>query len=173
MPRWVLWVALLLLAGLAGWKALALYTSTPSGSGLVMPDVGAHGGDPSQSPFARSRPTTGPDTPFGVLANEGLGELKGEPLGVAPPPGVTRAGGFQRRFGAELHQQASYRLAGPAQPAVDHYRAAFAAKGFRVIKDNPGRDGLRTVVFWNDEGRRIILTAGEGRLTLTAMLPVK
>lgn len=164
---------LLLLAGLAGWKALDLYTSARTGSGLVIPDVGGHPSDPSQPPFARSRPGTGPDSPAGVFANEGLGELKGEPLGIAPPPGAVRAGGFQRRAGPDIHQQASYRLAGPVQPAVDHYRAAFTAIGFRVIKDRAGRDGLRTVVFWNDDGRRVILTAGEGRVTLTAMLPVK
>jgi len=173
-PRWVLWALLLLLVGVAGWHALGLYTSTrQTAPGLVLPDVGAHGGDLSQSPFAHSRPTSGPDSPAGVLANEGLAEFKGEPLGVAPPTGMVRTGGFQRRFGGELHQQATYRLGGPAQPSVDHYRAALTAKGFRVLKDTPGRDGLRTVVFWSQDGRRVVLTAGEGRLTVTAISPVK
>ena len=153
----VLWGLLIVLMALAAWQGYVYFSSPSDRFTPAIPDVGAHPGDLSRSPYA-SAPSTGPAGPGSVLSDEGRQALMADPLGIAPPAGAARTGGFQRPHGRDLHQLATYSFRGEESAVADHYRQAFAARGYQVLKDAPGRDGLRTLVFWHNAAPRAVLT---------------
>lgn len=89
-------------------------------------------------------PAWGADFPLDAA---GLSNFRGDPGGVAPPPGSRRMYGVQRRTEDEVERQAHYRAPGPIDAAAAHYEAALAAMGYRRLKHSPAANRGSVLVF--------------------------
>ncbi|MGC9453605.1 MAG: hypothetical protein ACP5HU_01960 [Phycisphaerae bacterium] len=86
----------------------------------------------------------------------GLRRLGPEPGGIAAPPDARRHEAFERRSGDRVEQLATYSVpAGSFDEVVEHYTAAAAESGFKLLGERSTEDA-RVVVF-NRNGAQAVL----------------
>lgn len=98
---------------------------------------------PKIVPWEANSPTGGVGSPAAAM---GLRPLAGDPGGIAPPSGATRASAFERKLSDALEQQARYQWWGEPAEAAAHYRKILQQRGFALASDRVGKQGWRTMV---------------------------
>ena len=79
------------------------------------------------------------------LAPAALKPLDPDPGRIPPPEGAIRRSAFERRTGDRAEKFALYSWPGRLADAAEHYKAAFAAAGLRLLSDRTSKAKTRPV----------------------------
>jgi len=124
---------------------------------LLNPQKAPHKAEVAQGTGAVSQPGWMDDRPIRdlgeVAANpsreSGWAPVNDDPLGVRPPPGAQRLGAYRHEKG---YWQGRYSFRGELSDALEHYREAFQARRFELLKDWSDQSGWHWLVFVGNNG---------------------
>lgn len=99
---------------------------------------------PGDAEAPAPRPATGPGEMIrDPLAPAALKPLDHDPGGIAPPEGAIRRSAFERRTGDQAEKFALYNWPGRLADAAEHYKAAFAEAGLKLLSDRTAEPRTR------------------------------
>jgi hypothetical protein len=125
---------------------------------------------PSVVPWEPNRPAAAGGSPISAM---GLRPLAGDPGGIAPPSGATRASAFERRLSDGLEQQARYEWWGQVADAAAHYQNVLRQKGFTLASDRAAGQGQRILFLTGGNSTclvRLQTNPGPGRLVIIGVV---
>lgn len=99
---------------------------------------------PGEGEIPAPRPATGLGEMIrDPLAPAALKPLDHDPGGIAPPEGAIRKSAYERRTGDQAEKFALYSWPGRLADAAEHYRAAFAEAGLKLLSDRTAEPRTR------------------------------